>query len=122
MERSSYPILILTKKDGGRLLKKLDQYGDVVHVLARVDAESEVHVQLARSPTASKRGAIGSTTERNGIFFILYSLSEHHLVSAMALCCLSSVVGRMLHLNCNYNAHSIIYSCTRRMQSIVGRG
>ena len=120
MERSSYPILILTKKDGGRLLKDLDQYGD--DVLARVDAESEVDVQLARSPTASKRGATGSTTERNGNFYILYSLSKHHLVSAMALCCLLSVVGRMLHLLCNYNAHSIIYSCTRRMQSIVGRG
>ena len=64
MEKSNFPILVLTRDDGGRLLKDLDQYGD--DVLARVDAESQVDVQLARSgpaahvehsPTTGRRAA-----------------------------------------------------------------
>ena len=73
MEKSNFPILVLTKDDGTRLLKDLDQYGD--DVLARVDAESEVDVHLARSgpashvehsPTTGRKGSKGATAEKDG--------------------------------------------------------
>ena len=57
MEICNYPILVLTKEDGVKLLKVLDQYED--KVMARVDAESEVDAWLAVSGL-SKEGSAGN--------------------------------------------------------------
>ena len=68
MKRSNFPIIILTKDDGTKLLKALKEHRD--HgVLACIDAESDVDV---KPPSVSRNTKALTFTETGGKYQLLY--------------------------------------------------